>query len=625
MNGIAGTILRIDLTSKKISKEPTRRYSRHFIGGRGINAKIFYDETKPGQKAFDPDTPLIFGAGALVGTGAPCSPKVEATTRSAYNDLLGHGAFGGYWGAELKYAGYDNIVIKGKSEKPVYIWIDNESVEIRDADWLWGKDTFETTTEIRERLGDPDIQVVCIGPAGDKLVRSANIKHGTHGVTRAGAGAVMGSKKLKAIAVRGTSDINIAEPEKFLEACEKLLNMIKENEDMQFFAKWGVSYEIEDMFIASDYGLLGNFETHVWPQSKLDEARGRPFVEKYAIRQCGCHNCPVHCMHYFSVPGVRPWIMKCAGYMSPTTTCWNPSVELAFEAVTLCDKYGIGHDQAASYIAFLMQLYREGIITDDDTDGIPMERGSKEAIFAVIHKIAKREGIGNILAETPTYVAKKIGKGVEKYLIHKRNVFLFQIDFRIYPGNALTTAIASRDMIHNGYPAEERSWSIAHYAGDTSRKKELEKFSKEMLGTEKAVIPWEYEGKAKIAAHHSISTACCDMLGFCKFVIPMGITPSVEILATLYSAATGIRKTEKELLETAREVYSLERTFLGREGITRKDDMLPEFFFTVPVPDGREKGRVLDRDKFEKMKDEFYEAMGWDVSTGLPKKTGATK
>jgi aldehyde:ferredoxin oxidoreductase len=627
--GWAGNILRINLTTEKISREPTARYARDYIGGRGINARILYNEAKPGQGAFDPETPLLFGAGPLVGTGAPGGSRTAVASRSASQvpELYGISNFGGFWGPELKFAGYDNLVIKGRAKKPVYLFVDNENIELRDASGVWGKDTFETQTEIREDLDDPEVQVACIGQAGENLVRCATIQHEFWGAGKNGLGAVMGSKNLKAVAVRGTKGVKIADPDRFMELCGEARELIKESEGYEDWAKYGIARCTEKYMIKPNvfsFGPIGNYERQEW--AGLENLRGQPFIDRYGIRGRGCFGCPGACMNYVVIPGVDRGGITCSPYL----WSWRamvPDLERVFETHTLCNRYGISSLFVGTASSWLMHMYDKGVITEKDTDGIPFERGSREALLGVVHKTALREGFGDILAEGLPKLAEKLGKEAEKHLITIRGSTGFNSEYRSKIGFSLASAVTVSTHWHAGPDIEMCAWE--------KEQEVMEKFyriAQEKYGTSKAAIAYEYEGKARAVVYSEHTQGSDDMLGFCCFLSgrlePSAVSVGDHLagrmvrydphVIALFSAATGVDIDQEILFRAVDRVITLERAFIAREGQTRNEDTLPERFFTEPVPDGPNKGRKIDRTKFEKMKDEYYALRGWDIKTGIP-------
>ncbi len=302
-----GKILRIDLESEKISTEPTSKYKCSFLGGRGINLKILYDEVPPRLEPFDPDNRVIFGVGPLIGTASPSSGRVTVTAKSPETGLYGECNLGGFWGPELKYAGYDHIVIQGRGEKPIYLWINNDQVEIRDAKNVWGKDTWETQSKIIDETGDAETKVISIGQGGEKLVRYANVRSDLkHAGGRTGVGAVMGAKRLKAIAVRGRKNLHPARPKEFLDLAVEKHKKIKESPLFPLYSKLGgglLGVINEDYQDYMDLVGAGNFENTIL--QGLEKRFQGKYGEDHGLKTCACFNCPVGCQTYVKNPGVE--------------------------------------------------------------------------------------------------------------------------------------------------------------------------------------------------------------------------------------------------------------------------------------------------------------------------------
>jgi len=390
--GWAGEILHIDLTGEKATKELTEAYRRDYIGGRGINAKILFDRVKRGVGAFDSENPLVFGIGPLTGTAAPSSGRTDITSKSPITGLQGLSNLGGFFGAELKFAGYDCLVIEGRAKKPVYIYIENERVEIKDASHLWGQDTFETMTSIQNELANPEVKVVSIGPGGEKLVRFASLVHDLgDGAGRTGMGAVMGSKNLKAIALRGSKGVKIAKPKEFLEICEKKHKMITET---SYFKE--IIEASDDIFVYGDmnWAMLGNQQRATWEYKVPSETyRQAPFVKKYGLRDRACFGCPLGCMKFINLPGVGVCLQSCQGFIEPVYGLKISDQKVGFEFARLCEMLGIDLISTIHTLGMTMELYERGIITKKDTDGIPLKWGDRDAIITMVHKIVKREGL----------------------------------------------------------------------------------------------------------------------------------------------------------------------------------------------------------------------------------------
>jgi aldehyde:ferredoxin oxidoreductase len=610
MNGWVGNILKIDLSERTTATEPTEAYVDEYIGGRGLGVRLIYDHYKPGTDAFDPANPLIFNTGPLTGTAVPGSGRVDVTALSPMSNLRAKSNFGAYWGPELKYAGYDHIVITGKSEKPCYIWIKEGTVEIRDADHLWGKDTFETQRLIQKELNDPEIKAVCIGPAGENRVRFACLITETGDAAgRTGMGAVMGSKNLKAIAVRGSGDITVASPDELLTLAIQINKEIRENPAYKELSEWGVSRSIPMMYNLSFFPV-GYFEDVCW-EDIINNYQGIDYMEKYQLKSVGCFNCPGRCMRFFSVPEIGKGVTSCEPFSGFTGAVWNLDMDVFWEATQQANRMGMDGTETSASIGLLMELYHDGIITAEDTDGIPMERGSKEAILTTIQKIADREGYGDLLAEGQLAMAEKFGqRAVEKVDLVK-GLAPHAYEFRAYKGTGLMQAVG-----HRGDPLPLRASLLEfdwNHAPDW-----FQQVAKEKFGSEQAAIPTSYQGKAMAATISEHMERVADNLGICKWVYTLFVYENAEIPTRLFNLVTGKDWGIDRMLKVSERVRNLERMFDVRQGLRRKDDNLPKKFFTQPLKKGPYEGEVLDEKKFEQMKDEYYDIRGWDKETGVP-------
>jgi aldehyde:ferredoxin oxidoreductase len=610
MYGWVGKILRVDLSEGKITTEPTEAYVDDYIGGRGLGVRLIYENYKPGTDAFDPGNPLIFNMGPLTGTAMPGSGRVDVTALSPMSKLRAKSNFGAYWGPEMKYAGFDHVIIQGKTEKPCYLWIHNGHVEIRDAAHLWGKDTFETQKLIQDELGDPEIKVVCIGPAGERLVRFACLITETGDAAgRTGMGAVMGSKNLKAIAVRGSGGVEVAKPAEFLEQSIQVNKEIREHPAYQELSQWGVVRGVHMMYGLSFFPV-GYFEDVCWDEI-LEKYQGPAYVEKYSVKNMGCFCCPNRCMNFFSVPGLGKGLTSCEPFSGFTGAVWNLDMDVFWEATLLTNKLGMDCTETSASIGLLMELHHEGIITAKDTDGVAMERGSKEAILTTIHKIANREGYGELLAEGQMAAAKKFGpQAVDKVDLVK-GLAPHAYEFRAYKGTGLMQAVG-----HRGDPLPLRG-SLLEV--DWNHAPEwFQQVGKEQFGSEEAAIPTSYQGKALSAIISEHMERVPDSLGICKWLYNLFIYNDVKMATRLFHLVTGKDWEMEQLLKVSERVRNLERMFDVRQGLRRGDDSLPKKFFEVPLSKGKFKGEVLDKAKFEQMKDEYYERRGWDKETGIP-------
>jgi len=617
--GWSGQILRVDLSNRKSWVEPTEPYIQSFIGGRGISEKIMYDEVEPEVSPFDPANRLCFAPGVLTGTFAPSSSRMKVTSMAS-TGLLANPGIGGYIGAEMKFAGYDNLIIQGKSDKPVYLYINNDSVEFRDASHIWGKDTWETQQAIKQETGD-SVKVMCIGLGGENLVSFAGIISERGSVAaRGGIGAVMGSKNLKAIAVRGTREIKIAKMEEFMTACEEANKTVRKGSLAE--ARWptvisdfvgggegwaqegGLSYSRQ----VGTY-FLGNWEPNVsYPNEETIFRGGQDFTDRYGVSWTQCFGCPIGHSCIYDVPGIGVGVTDCFSRVSFYGSVWNPDHKVCFHADYLCDSYGLDQCSAANIISFLMELYHRGIITEKDTDGIAMKRGDENAIISMIHKIGKQEGFGKVLGKGVLQAARTIGRGAEECAMHIKGTEMQQFEVRGNRQQALATAVTGVDTMQN-IGLIDYSWPID--------KERMEEWAEKLYKSKEAAIPTSYEKKALMSWDFGNRICMLDMLGTCKWFYPWYFSPFVDAPVKLYSLATGRDTTEDELLTAAQRVLTLERAFNVTKGVRRKDDALPERLFENTAPLGLYKGAKLEKQKFDEMVDEYYRLRGWDEE-GIP-------
>ncbi len=606
MYGWAGSILDIDLSSGRIAKRPFEEgMGRLYLGGRGINSRILFDEVKAGTKLLSSENILIFGTGPLGGTLVPSANRMSVTAKSPMYDGVGTSNVGGSFGPELKYAGYDHIIIRGKANEPVYVWIDDDFVELRAAGHLWGKSTWEADHIIRAELGDPEIKVAAIGPAGEKLVKYACImftKYRAAGQT--GMGAVMGSKNLKAVAARGTKSLKVAKPDLLIRLIQEITQRIKANKNYSIFSVHGTPSTIG---VENEIGYLGirNYQqSGNWEgvENLVPEA-----IFPFYTRDKACHGCPLHCSHFFEVKegpykgekggGIEAGLTYSFGAMLA-----NADTASMFKCLNLSNQYGIDILELPTTLAAAMEWYEKGVITKKDTDGIALEWGNTDAIIEMIHKVGKREGIGDLLAEGAIHAARKIGKGAEEYVTHCKGMVVGCNDIRITKGMAL-------NHVSGTVPAHHEEGAPLLMSP---------KRAKAMFGTEDASDPTSYK-TANVTIYYQNLCTIMDAIELCKFISGwVNQEVNLKESADLFSAATGV-ETDKGLLELAAErIHDLERAFAVRDGMTREGDHIYGKLMKEPTPSGRYKGEVIDPVKFEAMLDEYYELRGWDKATGIP-------
>jgi len=603
----AGTILKVDLSTGEIARLRTSSYADSFLGGRGINIKLFWDHITPGVDALAPGNVLVMGVGPLGGATVSAA-RTEVTAKSPETGFLGSTNFGGFFGTELKFAGYDHLVVCGKAEKPVYIWIDNERVEIRDASAVWGKDTYEAPELIRAEVGNSEAKIVCIGPAGENLVRFASVQHEMgHGGGRTGLGTVMGSKKLKAVAVRGTKALRLADPERFLALSAKSESLLQTDPATVIKSQHGVTpiYDIQDdLFLATAYTLVAEGAD---PRTAVPKTQAIP--QRFAHKRAGCFGCPVQCMEHYVADESKTGVISCEFYsvFVHFVRCFDPAASL--ESAIRCQRYGLDAISTGGLITWLMRLHEQGIITEDDTDGIPMEWGSPQAIIGMVEKIARREGIGDILAEGIVRAAAEIGRGSEAYAYQVKGL---QVQENTHPGWAPHVKGACLGIAVG--PRCDNLRSLNVYSA-LSPHSPANRGIREVAGIGQDYDPQSYEGKPEHVVAAEDFNAVADMLSTCKWLTGV-FTPAH--LADLFSAGSGIETTVEDFRSFAKRLRTMERAYEASEGMTSEKDTLPKSFFNNPIKVGPWKGSVLEPEPFEAMKRRYYSLRGWDSSTGIP-------
>lgn len=607
-HGWTGRILWVDLGTGTIKVEALpEELAYSYLGQSGLNARLLYDLAPPGMDPLRPEAPLIFGVGPLGGTLAPCSGRFTVTAKSPLTGIFGDSNCGGHWGPELKQAGYDHIVFTGRAEKPVYLWIDDDQVQLRDARHLWGMDTWETDAALKTELGDYTYQVACIGPAGENLVRfAAVICNLARAAARTGPGAVMGSKQLKAVAVRGSRGVRVARPAEFREAVERSLSAIRSDPLYQVASTFGTTA------ITGLAQMLGFLPTRNFQQSWFEEGdnlRGEVLLDKYVTRHKGCFNCPVSCSRYCRITegpyaGTAGEGAEYESIASLGAKCGNGNLASVISANTLCNKLGLDTISTGNAIAWAMECYQRGIIRGEDTGVGPLNWGDHRLVVDLVGRIARREGFGDILAEGAPRAARKIG-GAD-LVVHSKGLDYPAVDVRGTKGMALSFAVSTRGGDHlKGLPMYEVGPEI--YARDI----------KEQLGID--VTPQyslDYATKPQLMRWHENWHCVVDSLGICKLE-GIAFKPLLPAhFRDLLAAATGWDLEVDQLERIGERIWNLERLFGVREGIRRADDLPPARMYQ-PVSNGPAEGERLDPEKFEQMLDEYYGLRGWGPD-GVP-------
>jgi aldehyde:ferredoxin oxidoreductase len=601
--GYSGKVLRINLTDKTFGEEELPPgMAQDFIGGAGFGIKYLFDEVKAGTDALGPENKLIFAPGPFTGTGVPCASRMAVTAKSPLTGAVGMALSGGQFPTEMKFAGWDAIIIEGKAEKPTYVSIVNQEVRFRDASRTWGTLTFDCQQMIKDELGDQNVRVCCIGPAGERLARIACIVNERRAVGRKGLGAVMGSKNLKAVAVRGTGKVSVSSEEKYRAGRTAMLKAFKESPVLYpEFSKLGTPMVVD---LTGAMGILSAKNWSATGEFVPVEGIGIKAQESRKIGKEHCFGCPVGCSQmkqartgaYAGILTEGPDFETVYAFGSNTGV---GEVDPIIAADRLSDELGLDSISAGVTIGFAMELFEKGILTSKETEGIDLRFGNDEAMMKVLRKIAFRDGIGDLLADGSLAAAKNIGRGAEKYAIQVKGLELPAYDVRGAMAHGLNYATSFTGADHcRGYAFQE------------------------IFGIP---VPWEVdrfavEGKGKLTKwNQDVRAATTDCPTMCAFLLDMAFAGTcLENTATLMEAVTGLSFTPEQVQKVGERINNLAKAFNVREGLTRADDTLPERLMTEPLKAGASKGHMISRADLDTMLDEYYRERGWDAETGVP-------
>jgi aldehyde:ferredoxin oxidoreductase len=596
--GYAGKILTVNLdTGKTQTQQLNMDVVRKYIGGVGLGLHLWLDNTKKDVDPLSPENALVLALGPISGTMFPTAGNGHAfISKSPETNLLGEAVSHGTFGAELKRAGYDAIILKGKAEKPVYLWIDDDSVQLLDAAHLKGKSPSETEDAIKDEIGDYYVRVAAIGLAGEKLSRIACIiNEKTRAAGRTGLGAVMGSKNLKAIAVRGTRDITVAKPEEFMD-------MVKEfHERMKGPAtrKYRTLGTVENVLINN---TLHCMPTRNYTNAHFEDAEkvsGEALNENYVAKIIACNSCPMRCEHETVIrEGPYKGTMARIEYESLWALgpyCGVNRLDAIIKAAELCNYYGMDAQSVGVTVGFAMDCHEKGILSHEDLGGIDAHFGNAEALVQLVEKMGKREGIGNVLADGVKAAAIKIGKDSEKLAQHIKGLEVTGYDLRCLKTAALSFAVSFRGADHTRSSA---------YVVDMTGK--VDRFKAE-------------RGRGKFVKDLEDIYSLLDSFIVCKNAKGT-FYKELSDLAKLYALVTGVEVTPEELGTAAERINTLARLINLREGLSRKDDSLPWKVMNEPIPDdGPAKGALVTQDELDLMLDDYYNVRGWTLE-GVPKK-----
>jgi benzoyl-CoA reductase subunit BamB len=626
--GETGFNLEIDLSRGNVERvETDQRLTELHLGGLGTNAKILWDRVPPETEPFSPDNLLIFSTGLLCGTPAPGCNRTIVTTLSPQTRLTAYSMMGGFWAPELKYAGYDKVILRGKSPDLVYLWINNDKVEIRDASHLRGKGSNETAELLRQELKEPNAQVAAIGMAGENRVYFASIEQGRSSASRGGIGAVMGDKGVKAIVVRGTKDVNIARPVEYMGLCSDVLKYIKDRESkpipgvMPILAGLGSPQEmrlIDEEWHTTNF-MWGNSRTRrkdFW--TKEIEEKWRETQESARTRLISCYNCPMKCAATISIPGISTYMMKCFSKLTYTMAAYS-DLDFGFKIAQRATEYGVDGFTAPQVMAFALELHEAGILKDQDFEGMPSD--SEGRFYWLLDRIVRREGIGDALADGTYWAAQRIGNGAEQYA-HNNIKKQEQLPLKLGMLNPVYFLMYSTGEKINITQIEGQFPQSPFLT-----KEETEEFIKDWVQVpddkfKEYLRKWEFRGEFSNPNYPDIQASCDivdwqemmhyidDALGMCAGLSSFPLKPPYHIhnYPAFISSATGMDLDEAGLTQISRRNRTLLRAVNVRRGMRRADEKPPEDHWKKRFPE-------LEA----KLLDAYYQFKGWDKQ-GIPTK-----
>lgn len=598
-----GKELRINLTTSEIKVfNIDDYYLKNFIGGKGLGAKFLYESLNPKIDPLSDENMLIFAVGPINGLPFSSSSRVGVFFKSPLTGLFGESYCGGHLAPQMKAAGYDMVIIRGAASKPVYISISDSDVKIKNASHLWGKDTYETENVLKGDEGR-EVQVACIGPAAENLVKFATINHAEgRQFGRCGCGTVMGSKKLKAITIKGTGKVEAENKE--------LLDMLRRDITIKIKEKLTTLISYGTPGIINVTNSAGALPTRYWTEGEFDgitSINAETMKDKLVKRSRACYICPIACGK-ISVVKSGPYVgTEVEGPEYETlysfgSLCGNKNLEAIAKANEICDRLGLDTITAGNIVAFTMKCFDEKILTSDDLDGLELNFGNDEAMIDILPKIAYKKGFGAVLAEGVRGAAKMIGKGAEDLAIHVKGLEPAGYEPRALKGSALAYAVSMRGACHLRHLAYRPNLTGKHPFKENIP---IDRFS--------------YDRQAEIVKELEDFHVIVDSMIMCKFICLPTIGPVLwDEMCEIYSATTGLDVKVQDLMDIGIRVNNLVKTFNIREGATAKDDTLPKRMMREKLLKGASSGQIVDEEKFNKMLSEYYQLRGWN-SRGEPK------
>ncbi len=609
--GYNGKILRVNLSTNTITEEtPPELVYRTYMGGSALSLYFLLREQRAGVDPLGPENKLVFMSSVVSGAPLPGLTRYTVAARSPLTGAFGEAEAGGFWGPELKMAGFDGVIVEGHSPKPVYLWIKDGKGEIRDAGHLRGKETGETERLIREELGDSRIRVAQCGPAGENLVRYACVVNELkHANGRTGMGAVMGSKNLRAIAVRGTKRLPLANPERVREIGKEVVKQIKQSPLAQNLKKFGTPFFVMPL---QNSGILPTRNFQMGQFEGAEAISGETMTDTILQRSEGCYACAVQCKRSVKVDGEYTARPEYGGPEYETVAslgsfCSIDNLAAIAHGNEMCNRWGLDTISTGVCIAFAMECTERGILISDETDGIDLRFGNVDGMLEMIRKIAFREGFGDILAEGVKRAAEKIGKGAEKYAHHIKGQELPMHDPRGKQGLTLSYATSATGADHIEAPHDTSFLTDGPMLKAANPAGVLEPTTALEMGPK----------KIRQFVHLQLIWNFFNSLGVCNFAAAPYTAFPLVTLAEAVEAVTGWNTSLFELMELGERTITMGRVFNIREGLSSRDDNLPDRLYE-PLEPGTPREKQFTREDFKRALKLYYEAMGWDPQTGVP-------
>ena len=594
MFGYMGKLLCVDLTDGSIESIPLdEELARLYVGGVGFGSRLLYDAVGGETDPLGPENQLVFAAGPLTGTTFPTSSRYEVCTKSPQTGIWLDAGASGKWGAELKHTGYDAIVVRGASPRPVYLLITDEGAEVRDAADLWGRDAVEVQGALRRQLGERALKVAAIGPAGEKLVLITSIINDEgRAAGRGGAGAVMGSKRLKAIALRGRQRVPLAHPTPFRARVKEVLAALGRSPTSRALARWGTSANIDAAWVTGDVPVQ-NWRRARWKEGQAS-ITSQKVADLVAQRYVACLYCPIKCSRWVKLekeglhldgPGPEYQTLATFGPL-----LLNDNLEVVMVANDLCNRYGLDTVSAGAAIAFAMEAFERGIISPSEADGLDLAWGNPQAIVGLLHQMGERRGLGELLGQGVKRAAQALGRGSDEFALHVKGMEIPMHDPRAFFAMAVNYATGPRG------PDHMRGYALAHEMGLWSKGGPARRFSDEGKGA-----------GVGLAQDRSTLLNCLVLCVFCGQALDM------DDLAGILYLTTGMTYNGEELLRAGERIINLQRAFNLRCGVTGTDDTLPPRLLRA-AEEGGAPGRVPD---LPRQLQDYYAARGW-TPQGVP-------